>query len=101
MVDVAHHVEQLPLYYAQAQAEYQRTTDRPRRLSPRRSGLAHIRDQLYFLLACSAGPLAVFRIHEDGSLRRLQSYPPTLHKALRWRMAFDRRPDHVPDIPRD
>jgi hypothetical protein len=69
MADVAHHVEKLPLYFAQAQAEYQRATDRPLRPSPRRSGLAQIRDQLYFLLACSAGMLAVFRIQEDGSLR--------------------------------
>jgi hypothetical protein len=82
MADLAHHVERLPLYYEQAQAEYQRTTDRPLRPSARRSGLARIRDQFYFILAHSAGMLAAFRIQEDGSLKRLQHYPPTLRRAL-------------------
>ena len=75
MADVAHHVERLPLYYAQAQAEYKNTTDRPPRPSAYRSGLARIRDQLYFILANSAGILAAFRIQEDGSLRRLPALP--------------------------
>jgi hypothetical protein len=87
MADVAHHVARLPLYYAQAQAEYQSTTDRPLRPSAYRSGLARIGDQLYFILAHSAGMLAAFRIQEDGSLRRLQHYPHTLPKVLLWRVA--------------
>ena len=70
MTNVAHHGERVLLYYAQAQAEYQRTTDRPLRPSTRRSGLARIRDQFYVILAHSAGMLAAFRIQEDGSLKR-------------------------------
>jgi len=61
MTNAAHYVEGVLLYYAQAQAEYQRTTDRPLRPSPRRSGVAKIRDQFYFILAHSAGMLAAFR----------------------------------------
>ena len=99
MADVAHHVERLPLYYEQAQAEYQRTTDRPPRPSAYRSGLARIRDQFYFILAHSAGILAVFRIQEDGSLRRLQHYPHTLPKALLWRVVPTRRQDRVSGTP--
>src|SRR6266511_3638237 len=95
MTDVAHHVERVLLYCAQAQAEYQHTTDRPLRPSARRSGLARIRDQLYFILAHSAGMLAAFRIQEDGSLRRLQRYPDTLPRALLWRVAPGRHQDRV------
>ena len=96
MADLAHHVERLPLYYEQAQAEYQRTTDRPPQPSAYRSGLARIRDQFYFILAHSAGMLAVFRIQEDGSLRRLPHYPGTLRRALLWRVALRRRQNSVP-----
>jgi len=78
MADVAHYVKSLPLYYAQAQAEYTNTTDRPMRPSTYRSGLAQIGAQLYFILANSAGMLAVFRLQEDGALRRLAHYPGTL-----------------------
>src|SRR5262249_12267285 len=99
MVDMAHHVERLPLYYEQAQAEYQSTTDRPLRPSASRSGLARIRDQLYFILAHSAGMLAAFRIQEDGSLKRLQRYPDTLPRALLWRVAPRRRQDRVSGRP--
>jgi hypothetical protein len=99
MADLAYHVERLPLYYAQAQSEYQRTTDRPIRPSASRSGLARIRDQLYFILAHSAGVLVTFRIQEDGALRRLQHYPGTLPKALLWRVATSRRKNHGPDSP--
>ena len=38
MADVVHHVERLPLSYAQAQAEYKSATDRPMRPSTYRSG---------------------------------------------------------------
>lgn len=96
MADVAHYVERLPLYYAQAQVEYKNTTDRPPRPSAYRSGLARIRDQLYFILANSAGILAAFRIQEDGALRRLQHYPGTLRRALLWRVAPSRRQNYVP-----
>ena len=96
MADVAQYVERLPLYYEQAQAEYQHTTDRPPRPSAYRSGLARIRDQFYFILANSAGMLAVFRIQEDGSLRRLQQYPDTLRRALLWRVAPSRHQNYVP-----
>jgi hypothetical protein len=96
MADVTHYVERLPLYYAQAQAEYKNTTDRPLRPSAYRSGLARIRDQFYFVLAHSAGVLAVFRIQEDGSLRRLQHSPGTLRRALLWRMAPSRHQNYVP-----
>ncbi len=99
MADLAHHVERLPLYYEQAQAEYQRTTDRPLRPSTRRSGLARIRDQFYFILVHSAGMLAAFRIQEDGSLKRLQHYPPTLRRALVWCAASGRRQDDGSGIP--
>lgn len=99
MADLAHHVERLPLYYAQAQAEYQRTTDRPLRPSARRSGLARIRDQFYLILTHSAGMLAAFRIQEDGSLKRLQHYPPTLRRALVWRAVSGRRQDDGSGIP--
>jgi hypothetical protein len=99
MADLAHHVERLPLYYEQAQAEYQSTTDRPLRPSTRRSGLARIRDQFYFILAHSAGMLAAFRIQEDGSLKRLQHYPPTLRRALVWCAASGRRQDDGSSIP--
>jgi hypothetical protein len=95
MADVTHHVERLPLYYEQAQAEYQGTTDRPLRPSAYRSGLARIRDQFYFILAHSAGILAVFRIQEDGSLRRLQHYPGKHPRALLWRVAPSRRRHYV------
>jgi hypothetical protein len=97
MADVTHHVERLPLYYEQAQAEYQRTTDKPLRPSAYRSGLARIRDQFYFILAHSAGILAVFRMQEDGSLRRLPHYPGTLRRALLWRAAPSRRHRHEHD----
>jgi hypothetical protein len=99
MADVAYHVERLPLYYAQAQAEYTNTTGRSLRPSAYRSGLARIRDQFYFVLAHSADVLAVFRIQEDGSLRRLQHYPHTLPKALLWRVALSRRQDRVSGTP--
>ena len=99
MGDVEHHVKRLPLYYEQAQAEYQHTMDRPLRPSVRRSGLARIRDQFYFVLAHSAGVLGVFRIQENGSLRRLQHYPHTLPKALLWRVAPGRRHDRVSGTP--
>ena len=99
MADLAQHVERLPLYYEQAQAEYKSTTDRPLRPSAYRSGLARIRDQLYFILAHSAGILAAFRIQEDGSLRRLERYPGTLRRALLWRVAPRQRQDHVPGMP--
>ena len=99
MTNVAHHAERVLLYYAQAQAEYQRTTDRPLRPSARRSGVARIRDQFYFILAHSAGMLAAFRIQEDGSLKRLQHYPPTLRRALVWRAASGRRQDDGSSIP--
>ena len=99
MTNVAHHAERVLLYYAQAQAEYQRMTDRPLRPSARRSGVARIRDQFYFILAHSAGMLAAFRIQEDGSLRRLQHYPHTLPKALLWRVAPSRRQDRVSGTP--
>ena len=82
-----------------ALGEYQRTTERPRRPSARRSGLARIREQFYVILAHSAGMLAVFRIQEDGTLSRLQSYPGTLHRALLWHVASGRHEDHMPDIP--
>jgi hypothetical protein len=95
MADVAQHVERLPLYYEQAQAEYKNTTDRPMRPSAYRSGLARVRDQLYFILANSAGILAAFRIQEDGSLRRLQRYPDMLRRALLWRVAPSRRQNYV------
>ena len=49
MADVAHYVERLPLYYAQAQVEYKNTTDRPPRPSAYRSGLARIREALLHL----------------------------------------------------
>jgi hypothetical protein len=62
MAELAQHVERLPLYYEQAQAEYKSTTDRPLRPSAYRSGLARVRDQIYFILAHSAGILAAFRI---------------------------------------
>jgi hypothetical protein len=101
MVDVTHHVERLPLYYAQAQAEYKSTTDRPMRPSAYRSGLARIRDQFYFLLANSAGVLAVFRLQEDGSLRRLQHYPGMLPRALLWRVAPSRSQNYVPSCQDD
>src|SRR5262249_48923652 len=96
MADLAHHVERLLLYYEQAQAEYQNTTDRPLRPSAYRSGLARIRDQFYFILAHSAGMIAAFRIQEDGSLRRLQRYPGTLPRALLWRVAPSRHQHYVP-----
>ena len=96
MIDVAHHAERLPLYYAQSQAEYKNTLERPPRPSAYRSGLARIRDQLYFILANSAGILAAFRIQEDGALRRLQHYPGTLRRALLWRVASSRRKNYVP-----
>ena len=98
MADVAYHVERLLLYYEQAQAEYKNTTDRPLRLAAYRSGLARIRDQLYFILANSAGVLAAFRMQEDGSLRRLQHYPGTLRlrRTLLWRVAPNRRQNSVP-----
>src|SRR5262245_65536678 len=96
MVDVAHHVERLPLYYAQAQDEYKNTTDRPPRPSAYRSGLTRIRDQFYFILANSAGMLAAFRIQEDGSLRRLPHYPGTLPRAPLWRVAPSRHQNYVP-----
>jgi hypothetical protein len=99
MADLAQHVERLPLYYEQAQAEYKSTTDRPLRPSAYRSGLARIRDQLYFILAHSAGILAAFRIQEDGSLRRLERYPGTLRRALLWHVAPRRCQDHVPGMP--
>ena len=101
MADLAQYVERLALYYEQAQAEYTSTTDRPLRPSAYRSGLARIRDQLYFILANSAGILAAFRIQEDGSLRRLQRYPGTLPKALLWRVAPSRRQNYVPGRPGD
>ena len=96
MADVAHYVKSLLQYYEQAQAEYKNTTDRPWRPSAYRSGLARIRDQFYFILANSAGMLAVFRIQEDGSLRRLQQYPDTLRRALLWRVAPSRHQNYVP-----
>ena len=96
MADLSYHVERLPLYYEQAQAEYKSSTDRPMRPSTYRSGLARIRDQLYFILANSAGILAAFRIQEDGSLRRLQRYPDMLRRALLWRVAPSRRQNYVP-----
>ena len=96
MADVAYHVERLPLYYEQAQAEYTNTTDRPLRPSAYRSGLARIRDQFYFILAHSAGMLAVFRLQEDGSLRLLQHYPGTLPQALLWRVAPSRHQNYAP-----
>jgi hypothetical protein len=99
MADVVYHVERLPLYYEQAQAEYRSTTARPLRPSAYRSGLARVRDQLYFVLAHSAGVLAAFRIQEDGSLRRLQHYPATLRKALLWRVARSRRQNYGPGRP--
>jgi hypothetical protein len=99
MGDVAHHVERFPLYFEQAQAEYQHTTDRPLRPSVRRSGLVRVRDQCYFVLAHSAGVLGVFRIQEDGLLRRLQHYPHTLPKALLWRVAPSKRQDRVSSTP--
>ena len=99
MTNVAYHGERVLLYYAQAQDEYQRTTDRPLRPSARRSGLARIRDQFYFILAHSAGMLAVFRIQEDGSLKHLPHYPPTLRSALVWRVASSRRPDDGSGLP--
>ena len=103
MVDLAPHVERLPLYYEQAQAEYKSTTDRPLRPSTYRSGLARVRDQFYFILAHSlahsAGVLAAFRIQEDGSLRRLERYPGTLRRALLWHVASRQRQDHVPGMP--
>ena|SRR5262252_1146427 len=95
MADVAHYVKSLPLYYKQAQAEYKNMTDRPMRPSAYRSGLAQIGDQLYFILANSAGMLAVFRLQEDGSLRRLQHYPGTLRRALLWRVAPSRHQNYV------
>jgi len=101
MADVAHYVERLPLYYEQAQAEYQRMTDRPPRPSAYRSGLARIRDQFYFILAHSAGMLAVFRIQEDGSLRHLPHYPGTLRRGLLWRVAPSRRQNSVPACQHD
>jgi hypothetical protein len=101
MADVAHHVERLPLYYEQAQAEYKHTTNRPLRPSVRRSGLVRVRDQFYFVLAHSAGVLGVFRIQEDGSLRRLPHYPHTLPKALLWRVAPSRRQNSVPACQSD
>ena len=101
MADVAHHVERLPLYYEQAQAEYRSTTDRPLRPSVYRSGLARIRDQFYFFLAHSAGMLGVFRIQEDGSLRRLPHYPGMLPRALLWRVAPSRRQHSVPSCQDD
>jgi len=100
MADLAQYVERLPLYYEQAQAEYTSTTDKPLRPSAYRSGLARIRNQVYFILAHSAGMLAVFRIQEDGSLRRLERYPGTLPRAPLWRVARSRRrQDHVPGMP--
>ena len=96
MADLAYHVERLPLYYEQAQAEYKNTTDRPPRPSAYRSGLARIRDQFYFILANSAGMLAAFRLQEDGSLRRLERYPGTLPRALLWRVAPSRHQNYVP-----
>jgi hypothetical protein len=99
MADLAQHVEKLHLYYEQAQAEYKSTTDRPLRPSAYRSGLARVRDQLYFILAHSAGILAAFRIQEDGSLRRLERSPGTLRRALLWRVAPGRRQDRVPGMP--
>ena len=96
MADVAHHVERLPLYYEQALAEYKNTTDRPPRPSAYRSGLTRIRDQFYFILANSAGMLTVFRIQEDGSLRRLPRYPGTPPRAPLWRVAPSRRRNYVP-----
>jgi hypothetical protein len=99
MADLAQYVERLPLYYEQAQAEYKSTTERPLRPSAYRSGLARVRDQLYFILAHSAGILAAFRIQEDGSLRRLERYPGTLRRALLWHVAPRQRQDHVPGMP--
>jgi hypothetical protein len=99
MAELAQYVERLPQYYEQAQAEYKSTTDRPLRPSAYRSGLARIRDQLYFILAHSAGILAAFRIQEDGSLRRLERYPGTLRRALLWHVAPRRRQDHAPGMP--
>ena len=96
MADVTHYIERLPLYYEQAQAEYQSTTDRPLRPSAYRSGLARIRDQFYFILAHSAGMLAVFRLQEDGALRRLQHYPGVLPQALLWRVAPSRHQNYAP-----
>ena len=96
MADLSYHVERLPLYYEQAQAEYKNTTDRPMRPSAYRSGLARVRDQLYFILANSAGILAAFRIQEDGSLRRLPRYHDMLRRALLWRVAPSRRQNYVP-----
>jgi hypothetical protein len=101
MADLAHHVERLLLYYAQAQAEYKHTTNRPLRPSVRRSGLVRVRDQFSFVLAHSAGVLGVFRMHEDGSLRNLPHYPHTLPKALLWRVAPSRRHNDVPACQSD
>jgi hypothetical protein len=99
MADLAQYVERIPLYYEQAQAEYQSTTDRPLRPSTRRSGLARVGDQLYFILAHSAGMLAAFRIQEDGSLRRLERYPRALRSGLLWQVAPRRRQDQGPGLP--